>query len=191
MGIQGGSQFRATHSGDNTPDNIDNYAINLSYQIDFNESASRSLLVGGGYVDGSAYCQSFPVIHFNECNDFNNPAWDAYFLLQWDSLTILGEFAKTTKKWPGTHNPAPPLNVFNAHDVTAFDIGAKYLFPLESLSKDLALSVDFSEFIAGPIRQPMGSPKTTCHGAKYSMEQTHPDLCRVHPNQRLCTFKLH
>ena len=72
---------------------------------------------------------------------------------------MLGEFARTTDEWPGTHNPNPPLDGFEAHDVSAFDVGAKYIVPLGFISKDLGVSVDFSKFIAGPSGSPWQDQK--------------------------------
>jgi hypothetical protein len=58
-------------------------------------------MLGGSYIHGSAYCQGYPVVHFNPCSD-NVPAWSAYGTLNLGRLKVLGEFAQTTKVWPGT-----------------------------------------------------------------------------------------
>jgi len=152
MGIQGGAQFRSANSGDNTPDDVANYTINGSYEFDFTEHTS--LRLGGGYVDGSAYCQGFPVTHFDGCDGFKNPAWNVNSLLKAGRLTVLAEFADTTKDWPGTHNPTPPLNEFEASGVSSLTVGAKYLLPVASLNRDLGVSVEFSDFEAGAEGSP-------------------------------------
>ena len=152
MGIQGGAQFRAANSGDDTPDDVANFAAGGSYTVTFSEDVS--LRIGGGYQDGSAYCQSFPVTHFDSCDGFKNPAWDAYTVLRWGRLTMLAEFAETIDEWPGTYNPNPPLDEFEAHNVSAFDVGMKYQIPMESVVQELVLSADFSQFNAGPSGSP-------------------------------------
>lgn len=136
MGIQGGAQFRVANSGDETPDDVANYAVDISYTFNFSGKRSRSLMIGGSYMDGTAYCQEFPVTHFAGSDGFRNPAWDVYSALKWVRLTVLAEFATTTDEWPGTHNPNPPLNVFEEHKVSSFDIGVKYHVPLNFMSKD-------------------------------------------------------
>jgi len=157
MAIQGGAQFRAANSGDDIPDDVANFTINGSYEFAITETAT--LLIGGGYIDGSAYCQPFSVTHFNGSDGFNNPAWDAYAVLNWGRFTLMAEFAETTEVWPGTHNPNPPLDVFKAHKVSSFDIGIKYLVPIDFLAKDLGVSVDFSQFTAGPSGSPWKDQK--------------------------------
>lgn len=152
MAIQGGSQFRSANSGDDLPDDVANYALNAAYTLIMGEQ--RSVMVGASYIDGSAYCQGFPVKHFESCDGFKNPAWDAYGKLEWDRLTFIGEYAETTKDWPGTHNPAPPLDVFEAHGVTSFGLGAAYDLPVPGLPQDLRLSADFSVFESGPEGSP-------------------------------------
>jgi hypothetical protein len=152
MAIQGGSQFRATHSGDDTPDDIANFAVTGAYTADIGDDAS--FRVGGSYLHGSAYCQEWPVMHFEPCDGFNNPAWGAHGVLTWGSLKVIGEYAETTEEWPGTHNPHPPLDVFSASKVSAFDIGAKFAVPIDAIGRDLSFSADFSEFKAGAEDSP-------------------------------------
>ena len=53
------------------------------------------------------YCQDFPVVHFEPCQD-NNPAFDVYGKLVYGDFTFKGEFARTTDEWPGTFNPDIP-----------------------------------------------------------------------------------
>ncbi|MFP6905663.1 MAG: hypothetical protein VCG02_10625 [Verrucomicrobiota bacterium] len=152
MGIQGGAQFRAANSGDGIPDDVANYAASAAYTLPIAEDAA--LRVAGSYVDGSAYCQGFPVTHFSGCDGFNNPAWDAYTVLNWGRLKVLAEYAETTEEWPGTHNPNPPLDVFAAEKVSSFDIGVKYQLPVQAIGKDVGVSVDFSRFVAGAEGSP-------------------------------------
>ncbi|MFT7512872.1 MAG: hypothetical protein ACI9QL_002080 [Candidatus Omnitrophota bacterium] len=151
MGIQGGAQFRATNSGDETPDDVANYAASAAYTLHLAEDTD--IRVGGSYVDGSAYCQDFPVTHFDGCDD-NNPAWDAYTVMKMGRLKLIAEYAETTDVWPGTHNPNPPLDVFAAEKVSSFDIGVKYQLPVAAIGKDIGVSVDFSKFVAGDEGSP-------------------------------------
>lgn len=155
MAVQGGSQFRAMHTpvgaGTRVPSKVNNYVADLNYT--FNVSEDADLLIGGSYLKGSAYCQAFPVEHFNPCED-NNPAYTYYGKLNVNNrLTIKGGFAKTTEVWKGTFNPTPPLNVFEASKVSSLDIGAKYDLN-ESDKVKYTISGEFSDFRAGPDGAP-------------------------------------
>lgn len=150
MAIQGGSQFRAANTpvaGTNVPSRLNNFAldVNRTFQLGRN----KTLLVGGSYLHGSAYCQDFPVMHFMPCRD-NNPAFDVYGKLKAGDFTFKSEFARTLDEWPGTFNPGIPE--FAASDVTAFDFGVKYrIYPDRG---PLDLSAEFSRFEAGPDGAP-------------------------------------
>lgn len=148
MGIQGGSQFRAANTpieGTNVPSRLNNFSLDVNRT--FRLERDKTLLVGGSYLRGSAYCQDFPVMHFMPCRD-NNPAFDVYGKLTIGDLTLKGEFAQTIDEWPGTFNPDIPE--FLASDVTAFDIGVKYRIDRAPID----LSVEFSRFKAGPDGAP-------------------------------------
>ncbi len=145
-GVQGGAQYRAANTpveGTAVPSRLNNLAADTHYRLDL--GSDDSLLLGGSYLHGSAYCQDFPVTHFMPCQD-NNPAFDVYSRLDSGALTLIGEFAQTLDAWPGTFNPALPQ--FPASDVTSFGIGAKYR--LDSDDSPLDLSTEFSRFVAGP-----------------------------------------
>lgn len=151
--VQGGSEFRSLATsvrGTNVPSRLNNYVIDANYTFDLG-AQGRSLLAGASYVKGTAYCTTFPVQHFNACPD-ETPAYALYSQLRWDRLTLNGEYIKTTKVWPGTFNPTPPLNKFAASKVTSFDVGAKYVADVGGV--DLHLSADYSTFIAGPEGSP-------------------------------------
>lgn len=150
MGIQGGAQFRAANTpveGTAVPGRVNNFAVDASYSLGLGKTGT--LLLGASYLHGTAYCQDFPVVHFEPCRD-NNPAFDIYGRLVVDRLTLKGEFAQTLDEWPGTFNPAMPE--FAASNVTSFDIGAKYRFDLDGGPLDL--SAEFSRLIAGPDGAP-------------------------------------
>jgi len=150
MAIQGGSQFRAANTpveGTNVPSRVNNFALDANYTLPL--SRDGELLLGGSYLQGSAYCQDFPVAHFMPCRD-NNPAVDVYAKLVLADFTLKGEFAETIDVWPGTFNPGIPE--FAASEVTSFDIGAKYR--MVSGSGPIDLSAEFSRFEAGPDGAP-------------------------------------
>lgn len=155
MAVQGGAQFRAMHTpvGDGTavPSKINNYVADLNYS--FNILSKLSIMLGGSYLHGSAYCQDFPVTHFSSCQE-NNPAYTYYGKLLFnDKLTIKGGFAKTTKVWKATHNPNPPLDVFPAVKVSSFDLGAKYDLNQSDKMK-YTISGEFSNFLCGAEGSP-------------------------------------
>ena len=150
MGVQGGAQFRAANTpveGTAVPSKLNNLAVDANYTLDL--GSKETLLLGGSYLHGSAYCHDFPIAHFMPCRD-NNPAFDVYGRLVAGNLTLKGEFARTFEVWPGTFNPGMPE--FRASDVKSFDIGGKYRFDLDYGPFDL--SAEFSRFEAGPDGAP-------------------------------------
>ena len=163
MAIQGGSQFRAANTpveGTNVPSRLNNYALDANYT--FRPGRDATLLLGGSYLHGSAYCQDFPIAHFMPCRE-NNPAYDVYGKLVLDDLTLKGEFAQTIDEWPGTFNPGMPR--FSASKVTSFDIGARYR--LDADPGPLDLSAEFSRFVAGPDGAPWERQEQFVAGAAW------------------------
>jgi hypothetical protein len=147
--IQGGAQFRAANSpvqGTSTPSRINNFAVDGNYTLSLNNGLN--MMVGGSYIHGSTYCQSYPVFHFNPCAD-NVPAWSAYGTVNFGGLKLLGEFASTTKVLPGSAVPDPtnPLSAFAASKVSALTLGGRYSLPFDRMPVDLSL--EFSNFTAG------------------------------------------
>ena len=150
MGIQGGAQFRAANTpvkGTAVPGRLNNFAADANYS--FGLGSAGTLLLGGSYLHGTAYCQGFPIVHFGACEE-NNPAFDVYGRLVYDDLTLKGEFARTAAVWPGTFNPGIPQ--FAASKVTSFDIGGKYRHGTGAGPVDL--SAEFSRLVAGPDGAP-------------------------------------
>ena len=149
-GVQGGAQFRAANTpveGTAVPSRLNNFALDAHHASRL--GTAGELLLGASYLHGSAYCQDFPVEHFRPCRD-NNPAFDVYAKLDYGDLVLKGEFARTTKDWPGTFNPSMPK--FAASPVTSFDLGARYR--LESGRGPLDVSAEFGRFEAGPDGAP-------------------------------------
>ena len=146
MGIQGGAQFRAANTpvkGTAVPSRLNNLAVDANYTLEL--GLSGTLLVGGSYQRGTAYCQDFPVVHHEPCRK-HNPAFDVYGRLVFGDLTLKGEFARTADVWPGTFNPGMPD--FAASRVTSFDLGARYRY--DSGRGPVDFSAEFSRFVAGP-----------------------------------------
>lgn len=155
MAIQGGTQFRAvsTPVGDSTnvPSKVNNFVADVNYTLEFRERSSFK--IGASYLHGSAYNHNFPVIHFNPGGS-NNPAMTAYAQLELNNhLTLKGSYVETAEVWPGTHNPMAPLDQFAAHNVTSMDVGGRYIFRIDK-AVPLAISAEFSNFVAGPEGSP-------------------------------------
>jgi hypothetical protein len=155
MAIQGGAQFRALHTpvGDSTnvPSSLNNFSVDLNYTFNIDEGVT--LTAGGSYLHGSAYCQDFPITHFAECDDVN-PAYTYYVRLNVkDRLILKGGFAETFDVWPGTHNPTPPLDQFEASKVSSLDAGLQVRFNT-TRRVVYVLSGEFSNFRAGPDGAP-------------------------------------
>ncbi|WP_375269402.1 hypothetical protein [Phenylobacterium sp.] len=151
--VQGGSQFRSVATsveGTNVPSRLNNFVVDANYTFDLG-GEGRDLMAGASYLHGSAYCHAFPVVHFNPCVD-DNPAYAVYGQLHYDRWTANAEFAKTLEEWPGTFNPTPPLNQFEASKVTSWGVGVRYAADLGG--HELHLSGEFSTYIAGPEGAP-------------------------------------
>ncbi len=154
MAVQGGAQFRAANApvnGTSIPSRLNNFAVDGSYEAQLGDLGSAR--IGASYLHGSAYCQDYPVVHFNPCQA-RNPAWAAYGTAQIGGLTLLGEFARTTDEWAGTKVPDPtnPLSVFDAVHVTSMTVGGRYGFGTEAddaAQPEFAVSAEFSRFTAG------------------------------------------
>lgn len=153
MAIQGGAQFRAHNvpvSGTSVPSRVNNFAVDGNYT--FALSDENSAMVGASYTHGSAYCQAYPVFHFNPCDE-NNPAWSVYGRANFGPLELLGEFASTTKDWPGSAVPDPtnPLSQYEAQRTHAFTLGGRYGFGDQHPNGRYlnAVSLEFSNFRAG------------------------------------------
>ncbi len=150
MGIQGGAQFRAANmpvKGTGVPSRLNNLAFDANRQFGLGRDAS--LLLGGSYQRGTAYCQDYPVVHFEPCRA-GNPGVGVYGRLDRGPLAFKAELARTTEVWPGTFNPGIPQ--FPASKVTALDLGAKYR--LERGGGPLDLSVEFGRLKTGPDGAP-------------------------------------
>lgn len=154
MAIQGGAQFRALSSPvrkTNVPSRINNFTTDANYSLKLGENAK--VKIGGSYLYGSTYNQDFPVQHFHSGSE-NNPAYSVYGRLDFSkTLQIQGSFAKTFDEWPGTHNPNPPLDVYEASKVSSLDCGAKYTFNPDKII-EYCISGEFSNFTSGPNGSP-------------------------------------
>ncbi|MEL6986754.1 MAG: hypothetical protein AAGK97_02900, partial [Bacteroidota bacterium] len=132
------------------PSRVNNFSMDVNYEFELTNDISAK--AGFSYIKGCAYCQSWPVFHFNPCNNYN-PAISYYATVNIADLTLQSSFTKTKEIWPGTFNPHPPLNEFPASKVSAFDVGAKYnLNPDDEVN--YILSAEFSNFISGPEGAP-------------------------------------
>ncbi len=155
MLIQGGSQFRAANNpvlGTSVPSRANNFAFDGRYTLELG-GEGNALMVGASYQHGTAYCQGYPVFHFNPCAD-NNPGVAAYGRLTYGPVTLLGEYATTTDEWAGTAVPDPrnPLSQFSAVEAQSFTFGGRVGFGEELASSQrraFALSAEFSKFISG------------------------------------------
>ena len=179
MGVQGGAQFRAANTpvaGTSVPSRLNNFAADVHY--DFEPGSAGSLVLGGSWIRGSAYCQGYPVRHFMPCRD-HNPAFGVYGRVVRGDLTFKAELARTADAWPGTFNPKMPQ--FAPSRVTSFDVGDRRRFDTGRGPVDL--SAEFSRFDAGPDGAPwerqdqivLGGAWFARPGAKLFAEYIHVD----------------
>lgn len=170
--IQGGAQFRALNvpvDSTSVPSRLTNMAFDINYTAKLTDGIH--LRAGFSYLKGSAYCQPFPVVHFMPCAD-NNPAMTYYGSLNIkDRLILKGGFAQTQEVWPGTFNPAPPLNEFAASKVSSLDFGAKYWINTSG-KINYAVSGEFSNFRAGPDGAPWERQSQIVIGVNAQVEKT-------------------
>jgi hypothetical protein len=150
MAAQGGAQFRALNTpvgtATNIPSRINNFVADLNYTLYPYEKIK--VVLGGSYLHGSAYCQPYPVVHFGPGEE-NNPAMTAYGNVTIaDRIYLKGSFAKTLEAWPGTFNPNPPLDIYEASHVSSMDVGVRYNLNTSGNIR-YAVSGEFSNFRAG------------------------------------------
>lgn len=151
--VQGGAQFRAANTpveGTNVPSKLNNYVVDANYTYGFGDG-SDDIMLGGSYERGSAYCQSYPVVHFQPCEEAN-PAWAVYGRMNLGNFTFMGEFDKTVDVWPGTFNPTSPLDIYAASKVSSLMLGGKYTTLINDKRTDFSLG--FSNFKSGPDGSP-------------------------------------
>jgi len=156
--VEGGAQFRAANvpvEGTNVPSKLNNYVVDANYTMNFGNMGlggnANDIMVGGSYERGSAYCQSYPVIHFNPC-EVANPAWAVYSRMNIGNFTFMAEFDKTVDAWPGTFNPTAPLDIYPASKVSTLSLGGRYTTRINNKRTDFSL--DYSNFTAGPDGSP-------------------------------------
>lgn len=167
MAVEGGAQFRGANTpvdGTAIPSKLNNFSADASYTYALD--ADTRVMLGASYLHGSAYCQDYPVVHFGACN-VRVPAWSAYGRINAGQLEVIGEFARTTKIWPGSHVPAPTnqLSVYPATRVTSFTAGARYVLGNEHTNTKL--SAEFSKFIAGAQDSPWHRQDQTVVGLSH------------------------
>lgn len=153
MFAQGGAQFRTLNTdveGTAVPSRVNNAVLDINYTHRKNDLHVK---FGASFMNGSAYCQGYPIRHFEKCEK-ENPAYSVYAQIEYDRF--LGKFAvaRTVHEWPGTFNPNnPDFADFAASKVTAFDFGAKYAVYKNDDWK-MTASFEFSEFLAGAAGSP-------------------------------------
>ena len=155
MAVQGGSQFRGANApvrGTSVPSKVNNFAVDASYTYDGGQNFKAQL--GASYLHASAYCQGYPVQHFNPCAD-TVPAYAVYGTLNVGRLKLLGDFAATTKVWPGTAVPDPtnPLSRFAPAKVFSITAGGRYSLAITN-QKNIDVSFEFSRFQSGAKGSP-------------------------------------
>ncbi len=151
--VQGGSQFRALNmpvEDTNVPSRLNNWVADGSYTFNLGDAAS--VQAGASFVRGSTYCHAFPVFHFMPC-DQPNGAGAFYGTVYAGDLRVIGSYAITEDPWPGTFNPAPPLNQFEAAKVSSIVAGASYKVTDNGMYA-FTISGEFSNFVAGPDGSP-------------------------------------
>ncbi|MEZ5743246.1 MAG: hypothetical protein R3D89_05835 [Sphingomonadaceae bacterium] len=173
MAVQGGAQFRSANTpvGSNSavPSKLNNFAVDANYTLGLWDESS--VMVGGSYQHGTAYCQGFPVVHFTPCAD-NVPGIAAYARARVSGFTLMGEYAQTTQVWPGTAVPDPtnPLSVFDPVKAKSFTLGGRYEFGgkiSSPQSRKNAISLEFSRFISGDNDSPWEGQSQTVLGLSH------------------------
>lgn len=170
--VQGGAQFRAANvpvDSTSVPSRLNNFVADLNYKLSI--SNNFEVQIGGSYIKGCAYCQEWPVTHFMPCSE-NNPAFTFYGnIMIANRLYLKGGFASTLEVWPGTFNPAPPLNEFEASKVSSLDYGG--IFQINPNGKYVfSLSGEFSNFVSGPDGSPWERQNQLVVGLNAQVEET-------------------
>ena len=166
MAIQGGAQFRAHNApveDTNVPSRVNNFAVDVNYTANLGDE--RTVMAGASYTEATAYCQAYPVFHFNPCDD-NNPGWAVYARADLGRMELLGEYATTTEDWPGTASPVPIYAAFDPVAAESFTLGGRYWFDV-TRTEDFALSFEFSRFISGDDGAPWEKQDQWVLGGSY------------------------
>ncbi|MCB2080732.1 MAG: hypothetical protein KDE55_23920 [Novosphingobium sp.] len=172
MAVQGGSQFRSANTpvgGTNVPSRLNNFALDASYTLGL--WGESTFMLGGSYQHGTAYCQDYPVTHFTACKD-NVPAFAVYGRARLGDFTLLGEYAQTTKVWPGTAVPDPtnPLSIYGPFKPRSFTAGGRFEFGGKIASPQRrrnAVSLEFSRFVSGADGSPWEGQSQTVLGLSH------------------------
>lgn len=190
MAVQGGAQFRDANTsvgGTAVPSKLNNFALDANYTVTLD--GLGSVMLGGSYQHGTAYCQPYPVVHFTPCPD-NVPAIALYGRARVGAFTLLGEYAQTTRVWDGTAVPATdprigkpvtppqaiwtispnPLSIYDPVKPRSFTAGLRYEFGREIASpqsRSTALSLEFSRFISGDNGSPWEGQSQTVLGLSH------------------------
>jgi len=174
MAVQGGAQFRSANvpvQGSSTPSRLNNFAVDARYTLDLG-GEGNALMVGASYLHGTAYCQGYPVVHFNPCSD-NNPGVAGYARLEYGDLNLLAEYAQTTQVWAGTQVPDPtnPLSAFEAFAPSSLTLGARYGVGtrLDNGARAIQFSAEFSRFLSGPEGAPWRRQNQIVVGASLAL----------------------
>jgi hypothetical protein len=172
MAVQGGSQFRSANTsvgGTNDPSRLNNFALDANYTAPL--GGESTLMVGGSYQHGTAYCQDWPVTHFTACPD-NVPGFAVYGRARLGDFTLLGEYAQTTKVWQGTAVPDPtsPFAIYPAFKPRSFTAGGRFEFGGRIVSPQRrrnAVSLEFSRFVSGADGSPWEAQSQTVLGLSH------------------------
>ncbi len=170
MAIQGGAQFRSHNApveDTSVPSRVNNFALDARYTTD---APGAEIMVGASYTHGSPYCQDYPVFHFNPCDE-NVPAFAVYGTADFGALEVLAEYAETTEDWPGTASPAPQFAQFEAVAPLAWTLGGRYWMDVHR-AEDLALSFEFSRFVAGDEGAPWERQNQWVLGGSYFVTES-------------------
>jgi hypothetical protein len=165
MAIQGGAQFRSHNvpvEDTSVPSRLSNYALDANYTA---QAGAAEVMVGASYTAGTAYCQDYPVFHFNPCDDAVG-GYALYATADFGAFEVLGEFAETTDDWPGTASPAPQFAAFEAVAPRAWTLGGRYWMDVRR-AEDLAISFEFSRFVSGEDGAPWERQNQWVLGGSY------------------------
>lgn len=169
--LQGGSQFRAANVPvDSTavPSRVSNIVLDFNYTL--TAIPDVSVKAGISYIKGTAYCHNWPVVHFEPCDEPNSAVTYYGEIIYKNRLVLKGSFAKTRDVWPGTFNPNPPLNVYEASRVSSLDYGAK--FNINPRGKIVyTVSGEFSNFISGAEGSPWERQNQLVFGVNAQVEK--------------------
>ena len=120
-GINGGRGIRVVDSA--SVGNINNVAVNASYERNFGEA--NSFRLGAGYLSGTIYNAAVAEHTDPLVFDDDNAAWDVNAYVKLGDFELGGEYVQTFDEWPVVGNKVSAYRLEGAYNFELFELPGK------------------------------------------------------------------